>query len=59
VFIVSERARCVLAILVVATALFLAGVMFLVLKAGDGFLTPALQKVPDGVFQPKGRPATA
>jgi len=59
VFIVWEGAVCVLAGLIGATLLFSVGIMFLVLKAGGRFLAPALQKVADGVFQPKGRRVSA
>ncbi len=54
-FIVCEGAVCVLAVLIGATLLFAAGVMFLALKAGGGFLAPAWQKVRDGLIQLKGR----
>ncbi len=53
-FIICEYAACVLAVLIGATLLFTACVMFLALKEGGRVLAQTLHKLTHGATQLKG-----
>lgn len=54
-FVVYEYAACVLAVSIVATMLFTAYVMFLVIIEGISILARTLRKLRDGVLLLRGR----
>ncbi len=54
-FIICESAACVLAVLIGATLLFTACVMFLLLEEGGRVLAQTLRKLTHGATQMEGR----